>query len=277
MRNTRGPCRHVRAWPPPEPRSRGASAAAHDRKELASMAIDRPPIQPLVRAFRQQYHTAAQLDRIKQATLDILETVGVKVPSPSGRSGCSTRPAPPSIAGPRSRSCHRTWCSRTWPGRRGTSTLGARDATLRAADRRRHHLLHHRRLRRQDRRLGHAASAVSTKADLARVTRLQDYLSSISFWWPTVSAGDRGETAQLHELDAGWNNTVKHLQGMVNGARASQLRGRDGDGHRRQRRGAAPPPGALRPHRHHLAAGARPRRHRGGAWCSPRPACRSRS
>ena len=62
----------------------------------------------------------------------------------------------------------------------------------------------------------------STKADLARVTRLTDYLSSISFWWPTISAGDCGETAQLHELDAGWNNTVKHLQGMVNGEREAR-------------------------------------------------------
>jgi trimethylamine--corrinoid protein Co-methyltransferase len=62
----------------------------------------------------------------------------------------------------------------------------------------------------------------STKADLADVTRLQDYLSSIAFWWPTLSAGDHGETAQLHELDAGWNNTVKHLQGMVNGEREAR-------------------------------------------------------
>ncbi len=57
---------------------------------------------------------------------------------------------------------------------------------------------------------------------MADVTRIQDYLSSIAFWWPTLSAGDCGETAQLHELDAGWNNTVKHLQGMVNGAREAR-------------------------------------------------------
>ena len=60
---------------------------------------------------------------------------------------------------------------------------------------------------------------LSTKADVAEVTRMQDYLGSICFWWPTVGAGDCGETAQLHELDAGWNNTVKHLQGMVQGRR----------------------------------------------------------
>jgi trimethylamine--corrinoid protein Co-methyltransferase len=49
-----------------------------------------------------------------------------------------------------------------------------------------------------------------------------DYVSSIAYWWPTVGAGDCGETAQLHELDAGWNNTVKHLQGMVQGGREAR-------------------------------------------------------
>ena len=57
----------------------------------------------------------------------------------------------------------------------------------------------------------------STKSDLADITRMQDYLGSIAFWWPTVGAGDCGETAQLHELEAGWNNTTKHLMGMVQG------------------------------------------------------------
>jgi trimethylamine--corrinoid protein Co-methyltransferase len=63
---------------------------------------------------------------------------------------------------------------------------------------------------------------LSTKADLAAVTRLHDYLGSLQFWWPSVGASDCAETAQLHELDAGWNNTAKHLQGMVNGEREAR-------------------------------------------------------
>ena len=62
----------------------------------------------------------------------------------------------------------------------------------------------------------------STKADLEDVTRLLDYLGSIQFWWPCVTAGDCGETGQLHEIEAGWTNTVKHLQGMVNGGRLAR-------------------------------------------------------
>jgi trimethylamine---corrinoid protein Co-methyltransferase len=82
---------------------------------------------------------------------------------------------------------------------------------------------------------------LSTKADLAEITRLHDYLGSIQFWWPAVGASDRGETAQLHELDAGWRNTGKHLQGMVNGEKAARYalemaRVVAGDGERLRRR-----------------------------------------
>jgi hypothetical protein len=42
-------------------------------------------------------------------------------------------------------------------------------------------------------------------------------LRSIQFWWPTVGAGDRGETAQVHEIEVGLDWTEKHLMGMVRG------------------------------------------------------------
>jgi len=62
----------------------------------------------------------------------------------------------------------------------------------------------------------------STKEDLADATRMLDYVSSIGFWWPIVGAGDCGETAQLHEIDAAWNNTVKHVQMMGQGERQAR-------------------------------------------------------
>ena len=52
----------------------------------------------------------------------------------------------------------------------------------------------------------------SLKADVARMARVTDYLPSIGFYWPMVSAQDHPETASLHELDASFNNTVKHVQ-----------------------------------------------------------------
>lgn len=50
------------------------------------------------------------------------------------------------------------------------------------------------------------------------VARIADYLGSIGFMWPTVSAHDHGRTSQLHEIDAAYDYTVKHFQAMVMGA-----------------------------------------------------------
>jgi trimethylamine--corrinoid protein Co-methyltransferase len=53
---------------------------------------------------------------------------------------------------------------------------------------------------------------LSTKEDVATMARVADALSSIAFYWPMVSAQDYGRVAPLHELDASFNNTVKHVQ-----------------------------------------------------------------
>jgi trimethylamine--corrinoid protein Co-methyltransferase len=50
------------------------------------------------------------------------------------------------------------------------------------------------------------------KDDVAKMARVSDSLSSIGFYWPIVSAADYPATAPLHELDASFNNTVKHVQ-----------------------------------------------------------------
>mgnify|MGYP005854385963 CR=1 FL=1 len=44
------------------------------------------------------------------------------------------------------------------------------------------------------------------------MARVADYLSSVAFYWPMVSAQDFQHIAPLHELDASFNNTVKHVQ-----------------------------------------------------------------
>ena len=52
----------------------------------------------------------------------------------------------------------------------------------------------------------------SIKEDVAMGARLADYLPEIGFYWPIVSAQDHRSTAPLHELEASFNNTVKHIQ-----------------------------------------------------------------
>ncbi len=39
----------------------------------------------------------------------------------------------------------------------------------------------------------------SSKADVAMMARVSDYLSSVSFFWPMVNAQDYGQVAPLHE------------------------------------------------------------------------------
>jgi trimethylamine--corrinoid protein Co-methyltransferase len=55
----------------------------------------------------------------------------------------------------------------------------------------------------------------SRKEDVAMMAHVSDYLSSISFYWPIVSAQDFGRVSPLHELDASFNNTVKHIQSVT--------------------------------------------------------------
>ena len=52
----------------------------------------------------------------------------------------------------------------------------------------------------------------SIKGDVAKMARVADYLSSIGFYWPMVSAQDFPKTSPLHEIEASLNNTVKHVQ-----------------------------------------------------------------
>ena len=44
------------------------------------------------------------------------------------------------------------------------------------------------------------------------MARVADALSSIAFYWPMVSAQDYGQTAPLHEIEASFRNTSKHVQ-----------------------------------------------------------------
>jgi trimethylamine--corrinoid protein Co-methyltransferase len=53
----------------------------------------------------------------------------------------------------------------------------------------------------------------STRQDVAESALVADYLPQITFYWPIVAAQDcPPETRSLHELEATWNNTTKHIQ-----------------------------------------------------------------
>lgn len=53
----------------------------------------------------------------------------------------------------------------------------------------------------------------STRDDVAQMARVCDALPMISFFWPLVSAQDKGLTAPLHQCHASLTNTLKHVRG----------------------------------------------------------------
>jgi trimethylamine--corrinoid protein Co-methyltransferase len=181
----------------------------------------RQPLQPFRSDFRLEGHDQATIARLTDATLAILERTGVRVAAPAAldvfaeagaevdRQTQIVRLSPELVEN----------ALRTAPR---TFTLGARDARLdlplgpglgyMTTDGCGTEVI--------DRRTGQRRA--STKADLAEITHLQDYLGSIAFWWPTVGAGDCGETAQVHEVEVGLDWTEKHLMGMVQGRRLAE-------------------------------------------------------
>jgi trimethylamine--corrinoid protein Co-methyltransferase len=175
------------------------------------LSIERPAIEPIRSAFRVQFQSTERLDQLRDATLQILEEVGVCFPSEKALGIFADHGAevdlPTQIVKIPGDLVHRAMS--TVPR---YFQLGARDPLC-------------------DFQLRDGVSYFTTdgcgvetidfetrqrrpscKADVGRMAHVSDYLSSVAFYWPMVSARDYGKTAPLHELDASWNNTVKHVQ-----------------------------------------------------------------
>jgi len=152
-----------------------------------------PNIEPIRPNLRVDVLSADQVSEIRAATLHILDTVGVHFPSEQALNvfaehGARVDPESqivrlsPDLVLEAISHAPRTY---TLSGRaEGTDLL-----------------------------LDGKSSYFSTDgSDVAMMAHVADYLSSISFYWPIVSAQDYGRAAPLHELDASFNNTVKHIQ-----------------------------------------------------------------
>ena len=175
------------------------------------MYTDTPALQPIIPAYHVEILSAAQRQTLKSAALEVLSEVGVHCPSGKAlkiyaEHGASVdfdrqivRLAPEVVTAAMLHAPRRY----TMAGRRpefdldldGTRLYCATDGcwveTIDFETRQRR---------------------PSVKRDVATSARLADSLSSIGFYWPMVSAQDRPATAPLHELEAAFNNTVKHVQ-----------------------------------------------------------------
>jgi len=170
-----------------------------------------PALQPIVPAYHLKILNDTQLKEMKSAVLHILEATGVHCPSERAMAIYAEHGAavdfeshvvkiPPEIVLKNMSHAPRFY---TMGARRpdfdlkldGTATCIATDGcgveTMDFCTRERRS---------------------SCKDDVAKMARLADYLTSIGFYWPIVSAQDFPSTAPLHELDASFNNTVKHVQ-----------------------------------------------------------------
>ncbi len=170
-----------------------------------------PPLQPIVPAYHVRILSDEQLGQFRSATLEILEETGIHCPSERAREIYASNGAkvnhetqivhiPPEVVLKAMSSAPRFYnMGARSPGHDihldGKALYCATDGCgVETIDF----------VTRQRRR--------SCKEDIAKMARVSDYLSSVGFYWPIVSAQDHPTLAPLHELDASWNNTVKHVQ-----------------------------------------------------------------
>jgi trimethylamine--corrinoid protein Co-methyltransferase len=169
------------------------------------------PLQPIKPAFHLRILTYEQLVDFRSATLEILEEAGVHCPSAKARQIYAEHGAlvdetteivrlPPEVVVEAMSHAPRYY------------TMGARspDFDLALDGTAMYMATDGCGLTTIDFETGQRRKSV--KEDVAKTARLSDYLSSIGFYWPMVSATDHPRTAPLHEIDASFNNTIKHVQ-----------------------------------------------------------------
>jgi trimethylamine--corrinoid protein Co-methyltransferase len=175
------------------------------------MTIDRPALEPIKTDYRLNFISDEQLDQFQEATLNVLENVGVQFPSEKALDIFSQHGAhvdyksqivkiPKDLVFKAMASVPRTFVMGAREPdfdlhlQEGTSYFTTDGCGYETID-----------FKTGDRR-------PSTKEDVGMMARICDYLPSIAFYWPMVSAQDYGVSSPLHELDATWNNSIKHIQ-----------------------------------------------------------------
>ncbi len=178
------------------------------------MTSERPAIEPIRTSYKLRFLDDQQLDTLREASLDILENVGVRFDSEKARKiltehGASVDSDSQIVKFPRD------LVLKAMSSVPRYFTMGARHPK---AD-----------LLLQDRvtfftndGCGHRVvdfetgqNRASTKADVAMMASINDYLPSMAFSWTIVSAQDCGATSPLHEVDATWRNNTRHSQSVT--------------------------------------------------------------
>ncbi len=175
------------------------------------MYSETPPIEPIVPAYNIRILSERQLDQFKANTFEILETTGFHCPSEKALKIYAEHGAQVDFEGQIVKLSAEVILEAlgkapryyTMGGRTEAFDLDlSKKVTYEATD-------------------GTGTKTIdyvtrelrsSVKDDVAKSARVSDYLSSISFYWPMVSAQDHPIAPSLHELDASFSNTLKHVQ-----------------------------------------------------------------
>lgn len=175
------------------------------------MSTTRLPLQPLKTDYRLELLEPDQLERMQQATLEVIWQVGVRFPSQKALAIFADHGVPvdwdkqivripPDVVlsalakAPRYYTLGARDSDLDLPLQPGTSYFTTDGCGVETID------------------ITTGEQRPSRKSDVAMMARVADYLPSIGFYWPMVSAQDFGVAAPLHELGASWENTVKHVQ-----------------------------------------------------------------
>jgi trimethylamine--corrinoid protein Co-methyltransferase len=175
------------------------------------MYSETPPLEPIVPAYQIKILSDKQLDQFKSSTFEILEETGIKCPSDRALKIYAENGAkvdfekqivklPPDVVLESLSHAPRYY------------TMGARSEAFDLDLSRK--VLYEATDGTGTKTIDYVTRELrsSIKDDVAKSARVSDYLSSISFYWPMVSAQDHPIIPCLHELDASFNNTVKHVQ-----------------------------------------------------------------
>ena len=172
--------------------------------------VARPPLEPIRSPYRVRFLGDDQLDQLQAATLRILDEVGVKFPSQMALEILADHGAKVDVA---------SQVVRFPPDlvRRALSTapryftMGARvpEYDLHLADGVTWFTTDGCGIETID--FDTREQRPSRKSDVAEMARIADYLPSVGFYWPMVSAQDHGRTAPLHEVDAAFKIGRAHV------------------------------------------------------------------
>ena len=175
------------------------------------MYSETPPLEPIVPAYQIKILSDKQLDQFKSSTFEILEGTGIHCPSERALKIYAENGAvvdfekqivklPPDVVLEALSHAPRYY------------TMGARSEAFDLDLSRK--VLYEATDGTGTKTIDYVTRELrsSVKDDVAKSARVSDYLSCISFYWPMVSAQDYPVTPSLHELDASFNNTVKHVQ-----------------------------------------------------------------